>query len=61
MLPANRLDWPGDELESFEERAGICEFEAGLSEAAATQTAEAAVRSAHLRSWLLDHGLPTAQ
>lgn len=50
VLPPHVGDWPEEWLEAFIERAGIMEFDGGLSRPEAERRAEELVREAHRRS-----------
>jgi hypothetical protein len=52
VLPKERQDWPADERERFEERAGFMEFEGGLSREDAEREAERLVRVEHARAFV---------
>ena len=52
VLPADRAAWPVEAIESFEERAGICEFDGGLARAEAERVAERCVRLEHAREFV---------
>lgn len=52
VLPADRRAWCPQVQESFEERAGICEFDGDLPRQAAEQEADARTRLDYTRRWL---------
>ena len=52
VLPADRSAWPVEAIESFDERAGICEFHGGLAGAEAERVAERCVRLEHARAFV---------
>lgn len=52
VLPPRRVAWPADEVERFEERAGICEVDARLPRLEAELRAERLVRLAQARRFV---------
>jgi hypothetical protein len=57
LLPPDLAAWPDDERENYEERAGIRQFEGGLSREVAERKAERDVRLAHLRDFIARNAL----
>ena len=60
VLPAALADWPGEALESWEERSAICEFDGGLPRDAAEREAERCVRLEHARAFVARAALRSA-
>jgi len=57
VLSPDLAGWPEEARESFEERAGICEFEGGLPRAEAEVEAERCFRVEHARAFLARAGM----
>ncbi len=52
VLPLERPAWPAEWREAFEERAGVMEFDGGLSREDAEAGAERRVRLVHARAFI---------